>query len=326
MNKTFTLRRLGKSDLLVSPIGLGCWQFSKAKGMIGKFWPNLPDDEITDIIKVSIDNGVNWFDTAEAYGWGESEKALSRALKKLNKTSDDVIIATKWSPTFRTASSILDTIDKRIEALNGYRIDLHQIHHPYSFSSPREEMRKMAELVNENKIRFIGVSNFSAKKMRKAQEELSKYNLNLTSNQVVYNLLNRKIETNGVLDTAKELGISIIAYSPLAQGLLTGKIHDNPEIIKDKPGIRKHQRAFKQKSLEKSLPVIKILRELAEKYDATSSEVALNWLINYHGDLVVAIPGATKTYQAEENANSANFKLTDEEMQKLNSVSVPFKK
>jgi aryl-alcohol dehydrogenase-like predicted oxidoreductase len=318
-------RKLGNSELSITPIGLGCWQFSKGKGIIGKFWPDLSDDEITEIVKVSIVNGVNWFDTAEVYGWGESEKALSRALKKLNKASDEVIIATKWSPTFRTAGSILDTIDKRIEVLNGYKIDLHQIHHPYSFSSPREEMRKMAELVNKNKIRYIGVSNFSAEKMKIVVNELSKFNLNLISNQVVYNLLNRKIETNGVMDTAKELGISVIAYSPLAQGLLTGVIHNDPNVLRNKPGIRKYLKAFKQKGLEKSIPVIELLKKFAEKYNATPSQVALNWLVNFHGYTVVAIPGATKVYQARDNANSMKFKLTDEEMHQLDSISASFK-
>jgi aryl-alcohol dehydrogenase-like predicted oxidoreductase len=325
MEDFIKLRRLGKSNLMVSPIGLGCWQFSKGKGMIGKFWPKLSNDDINEIVKVSIEGGINWFDTAEVYGWGESEKALSRALKNLGENSNDVIIATKWSPTLRTASSIPKTIDTRLGMLNGYRIDLYQVHHPYSFSSVRSEMRAMAELVKEKKIRYVGVSNFSAEKMKIAKDELSKYDIDLISNQVVYSLVNRKIETNGILETAKELGISIIAYSPLAQGLLTGKIHDNPGILKTKPGLRKHQKAFKQKGLKISLPVIELLKEFAEKCNVTPAQVALNWLINYHGDIVVAIPGATKVYQAKDNAGSMNFKLTHEKMQNLSEVSSHFK-
>ena len=325
MEDFIKLRRLGKSKLMVSPVGLGCWQFSKGKGMIGKFWPLLSDDDITEIVKLSFEGGINWFDTAEVYGWGESEKALSRALKNLGKNSNDVIIATKWSPTFRTASSIPKTIDTRLGMLNGYRIDLYQVHHPYSFSSVRSEMRALAELVNEKKIRYVGVSNFSAEKMKIAKDELCKYDIDLISNQVVYSLLNRKIETNGILETAKDLDISIIAYSPLAQGLLTGKIHDNPGILKNRPGLRKHQKAFKQNGLKKSQPVVELLKEFAEKYNVTPAQVALNWLINFHGDIVVAIPGATKIYQARDNAGSMNFKLTHEEMQKLSKVSSHYK-
>lgn len=325
MENFIKLRRLGKSNLLVSSIGLGCWQFSKGKGMIGKFWPNLSNDDITEIVKVSLEGGVNWFDTAEAYGWGESEKALTRALINLKKNSNDVIIATKWSPTFRTANSIPKTIDTRLEMLNEYRIDLYQVHHPYSFSSVRSEMKAMAELVKEKKIRCVGVSNFSAEKMKIAKDELSKYDIDLISNQVVYSLLNRKIETNGIIETAIELDISIIAYSPLAQGLLTGKIHDNPGILKTKPGLRKHQKAFKKNGLKKNQPVVELLKEFAEKYNVSPAQVALNWLINFHGDIVVAIPGATKVYQARDNAGSMNFKLTHEEMQKLSKVSSHYK-
>ena len=325
MEKLFSQRPLGKSNLMVSPIGLGCWQFSKRKGMGGKFWSGLGDNEIKDIVKVSLEGGINWFDTAEAYGWGESEKALTGSLKILGKSSDKIIIATKWWPMFRTATSITRTIDKRIAALNNYRIDLYQIHQSFSFSSIKTEMKEMAKLVNDHKICFIGVSNFPSEKMKIANDELARYGLHLTSNQVKYSLLYRKIETNGILSTAKKLGISIIAYSPLAQGILTGKFHDNPELIKDRPGFRKYMNSFKQKGLDKSLPIIKVLKELAEKYKVTPSQIALNWLISFHGDLIVAIPGATKMSQAKDNAASMKFKLTKNELDYLDKISAPFK-
>ncbi|MCK4647296.1 MAG: aldo/keto reductase, partial [Candidatus Aminicenantes bacterium] len=217
------------------------------------------------------------------------------------------------------------TIDKRLEHLSGFRIDLYQIHQPYSLSSTKAQMNAMAQLVKDHKIRSIGVSNFSAKKMKKAQAELSSLGLDLISNQVVYSLLNRKIETNGILDTARELGVSIIAYSPLAQGIVSGKFHDNPELIRSRPGYRKYMRAFKPKGLEKSRPVVQALEGLAEKYNATPSQIALNWIINFCGDSVVAIPGATKLKQAEENAGSLKFKLAKDELDYLDEVSAPFK-
>jgi len=325
MENILPLRPLGKSDLTISPIGLGCWQFSKGKGLDGKYWAVLDDKEIKNIVSVSLEGGINWFDTAESYGRGESEKALSRALNLLEKSFEDVIIATKWMPLFKTAKSIIKTIDKRIENLNNYRIDLYQVHHPWSFSTTKAEMRAMARLVESQKIRYVGVSNFSAKRMKIAQNELSRYGLNLISNQVKYNLLDRKIETNGILDTAKELGISIIAYSPLAQGLLTGKFHEDPNLIRKRSGPRKYMRAFKPRGLEKSRIVINVLKELAEKYHVTPSQVALNWLINFHGNTVVAIPGATRIYQAKENTGSMRFKLIKEELDYLDKVSAPFK-
>jgi aryl-alcohol dehydrogenase-like predicted oxidoreductase len=325
MENLFSLRRLGKSDLMVSPIGLGCWQFSKGKGLGGKQWPVLQDDEIEKIVSLSLEGGINWFDTAESYGNGESEKNLARALRKSGKSPDEVIVATKWMPLLRSAKSIKKTIDKRLENLGGFRIDLHQIHLPASFSSTEAEMKAMAQLVKARKIRHIGVSNFSAKKMRAAQDALSRHNLNLISNQVRYSLLDRKIETNSILNTAKELGVSIIAYSPLAQGLLSGKFHDNPDLIKKRSGFRKYMGAFKPKGLEKSRAVIEAVRELAGKYLVTPAQIALNWVLQFRGEMVVAIPGATKPEQAKDNADAMKFKLTQDELDHLDEISSPFK-
>lgn len=320
-----TLRQLGKSDLMVTPIGLGTWQFSKSRGTAGKYWGYVDDEEIYNIVKTTLENGINWFDTAEIYGRGESEKALTNALIKLGKNSDDVIIATKWWPVFRRAKSIIKTIDERIDALNNFRIDLYQIHQPYSVSPLKSQMKAMAELVQKGKIRYIGVSNFSAKKMKKAYFELQKYDITLVSNQVQYNLLNRKIETNGIMKIAKKYGISIIAYSPLSQGILTGKFHENPDLIKNRPGYRKYKRAFKPEYLERTRGLINTLKEIGRKYNATPAQVALNWLVNFHNDLVVAIPGASSAKQAESNANAIKFKLTQEELDQINRITAIYR-
>ena len=325
MENQITLRSLGKSDIKITPIGLGCWQFSKRGNLAGKFWPFLEDELIQDIIRISLQGGINWFDTAEAYGHGASEKILAKSLVALGKKPGDVLIATKWWPMFRFASNIIKTIDVRLDCLNPFPIDLYQVHQPYGFSSEVKEMEAMAKLVQAKKIKQVGVSNFSASKLRSAWETLQKSGINLLSNQVQYSLLSRKIETNGVLDTAKELGITIIAYSPLAQGLLTGKFHDNPELLKN-IGYRKHFSMFKPKGLEKSRPVTEMLKKLAMKYGVTASQVALNWLIHFHGDTVVAIPGATKARHAEENIGTMKFKLSPEDMRLLDEVSAGYKK
>ena len=319
-----TLRSLGNSGMMVTPIGLGCWQFSKQNNLAGKFWPKLEDDLITKVVALSLEGGINWFDTAEVYGKGASEKALAKALQAAGKKPGEVLIATKWWPMFRFASNIPATIAERIEALNPYPIDLYQVHQPWGFSGEKSEVSAMAELLVQKKIKYIGVSNFSAKKMKNAWETLDKKGIPLASNQMPYSLLNRKIESSGVMEMAKKLGISIIAYSPLAQGLVTGKFHDNPELLKN-IGLRKHTSLFKPAGFEKSRPVINLVKELALKHNVTPSQVALNWVINYHGDTVVAIPGATKEVHVKENTGAMSFRLSDEDMLRLDKVSAIFK-
>ncbi len=226
------LRQLGRTETMVTPIGLGCRQFSQGAGMVGAYWSNLDQEQITTIVERSLIAGVSWFDTAEAYGWGKSEEALSRALQQIGRPPGSVTIATKWFPALRFARNIRKTIEARLAALAPYGVDLYQIHNPLSFSSVSARMREMAELVEHGRVRAVGVSNFSATAMRAAHEELSRHGVSLATNQVRYSLLDRQIETNGVLETAQELGVTIIAYSPLAQGILTGKFHEDPQQIK----------------------------------------------------------------------------------------------
>lgn len=321
MAQNMPLRKLGKSDLTVSAVGLGCWQFAQGKGFFGNYWATLKDEEILEIIRTSLGGGVNWFDTAEAYGGGQSERALSGALKTLGVKPEAVLIATKWRPFFRTARSIIETIDARLEALDGYPIALHQIHQPFSLSPVRLQMNAMADLVQAGKIRYVGVSNFSASRMRLAHQELGRRGLPLVSNQVRYNLLDRSIEKNGILDAARELGISIIAYSPLAQGLLTGKFHERPQLIRSKPGFRKHLKAFRPSGLGSSYPVVEALRRQAKKYGRTPGQIALNWLLSAQGEMVVAIPGATSAAQARENAGATDFTMSHEDMEFLSSTA-----
>jgi aryl-alcohol dehydrogenase-like predicted oxidoreductase len=318
-------RRLGKSELIVSAIGLGCWQFSRGKGLGGQYWPALSEEEITGIVETSLKGGVNWFDTAESYGGGESERSLALALKRLGKVPGDIIIATKWRPVFRTAKSIVKTIDERLEILGNFPIDLYQIHNPLSFSSIEKQIKTIAGLAKTNKIRYIGVSNFSAKQMKISHALLQEEGIPLVSNQVRYNLLYRKIEQNGILETAQELGIAIIAYSPLAQGLLSGKFHDDQKLILSRVGYRKYLAAFRPKGLDQSRPVIAALRVVAQKHKATLSQVALSWVINTRGENVVAIPGATRISQSGENAASMKIQLSKDDLDYLDNVSASVK-
>lgn len=321
MNITCEYRNLGKSDLKISPIGLGCWQFSKRNGLVGKYWSKLSSEEIKQIVKISLEGGINWFDTAEAYGWGESEKALDTALKELGSLADHAMIATKWWPIFRSASSISGTIQDRINCLGGRKIHLYQIHQPYSVSSIESQMKEMAKLVREGKVLLAGVSNFSEKQMREAHRVLADEGIPLVSNQVKYSLLDRRIEQNGILEAAKELGITIIAYSPLEQGILTGKFHQNPTLVRDTKGPRRYMSSFRSHGLKRTQSFIDVLEEIAQKRGRTISQVALNWLIHAHGDTIVTIPGASKLEQAKDNVGALQFRLTEDEIKEIDAAS-----
>ena len=287
-------------------------------GLIGRMFPVIPQDEKNAIIKAALDGGMNWFDTAEMYGAGVSEQSLATGLKAAGKSDRDVIIATKWQPFLRTAHNIPRSINDRLHFLGGFSIGNYMVHQPYSFSSPEAEMNAMADLLEAGKIRSVGVSNFNPARMRRAHSALAKRGIPLAVNQVRYSLMNREIETNGVLATARELGVTIIAYTPVARGLLTGKYHKNPDLLNRMSGWRK---ASIQRNLERTRPLIITMDEIATKYSATIAQVALNWLINFNGEIVVTIPGATMVHQAEESAGAMMFRLTGDELTRLDDMS-----
>lgn len=319
------LRPLGRSPIAVSSIGLGCWQLSGGRGLAGSYWPALPVETENRIVATSLAAGVNWFDTAEMYGGGRSEAALARALVAAGKRDGDVVVATKWWPAFRTAGSIRATIATRLARLAPFGIDLHQVHQPTALATTAAQMNAMADLVAAGKVRTVGVSNFSAARMRAAHRALAARGVALVSNQMPYSLLNRRIETNGVLAAAQERGITIIAYSPLAQGVLTGKFHQDPDLIRSRPGPRKWLPSFGRRGLEQSRPLVAALQEVAAAHGATPSQVALAWLVQCHGETVVAIPGATRVRQAEENAGAMSVRLGDDELARLDQLSRPFR-
>jgi len=311
-------RHLGKTEILVTPIGLGVMELAGGGGLIGRAFPVIPQEEKNAIIKAALDGGINWFDTAEMYGAGVSEQSLAIGLKAAGKSDEEVVIATKWQPILRTARNIPLTIGNRLHFLGGYSIGNYMVHQPYSFSSPEAEMNAMADLVEAGKIRSVGVSNFNPARMRRAHAALEKRGLPLAVNQVRYNLLDRNIETNGVLETARELGITIIAYTPVARGLLTGKYHKDPGLLEHVPGWRK---AGMKRDLERTRPLINSMEEIAASHGATVAQVALNWLVYFKGNIVVTIPGATKVRQAEESAGAMNFRLSNDELALLDEMS-----
>lgn len=316
---TIEERELGHTGIQVTPIGLGVMQFSGGKGLYGKIFPAISAEEKTAIVKAALQGGINWFDTAELYGFGVSERSLSAGLKALGVGNGDVVIGTKWLPLFRGAGDIPRSIHDRLGYLDGYGIDLYLVHQPWAFSLVEAQMDVMADLVEAGLVRSVGVSNFNAGKMRRAQAALAKRGLPLATNQMEYSLLNRRIESNGVLAAAKELGVTITAYTPLGYGLLTGKYHRDPDLFSQTP------RAFLLKrKFESSRPIVEALEEIGKKYNATPGQVALNWLVHFQGETVVAIPGATRVEHARESAGAMGFRLSGEEMNRLDELSKGF--
>lgn len=316
------LRSLGKTGIRITPIGLGMMEFSGGGGLMGFAFPTISQEEKNATVRAALQGGINWFDTAELYGKGVSEASLAKALIAAGKSDDEVVVATKWWPLLRTARNIPRSIQDRIRYLDGYSISLYMVHQPFSFSSPEAEMDAMADLVAAGKIRAVGVSNFNADGMRRAHQQLQKRGLPLAANQVLYSLLDRSIEANGILDTAKELGVTIIAYTPLASGLLTGKYHKNPELLHKKPF---YWRGVLQRGLKKSRPLVQALEEIGARHNATPAQVALNWVIHIHGEIIVTIPGATKVHQAQESAGAQRFKLAEDEIARLDELSRHYK-
>ncbi|HAF63164.1 MAG TPA: aldo/keto reductase [Anaerolineaceae bacterium] len=314
-------RKFGNSDHHVSAIGLGCWQFSGNRGLAGRFWGDMDESTIRSIVQTSLEGKVNWFDTAEMYGGGYSERSLSAALQSLSIQEQDTFIATKWNPVLRFASSIGHSFVDRETNLAPYPIRVLQVHNPSSLSSIEKQMQAMAALVHAGKIEMVGVSNFSLDQMKKANEALKAVGLTLASNQMRYHLLDRSIETNGVLDYARQHGITIIAYSPLAQGLLTGRYHEQPNLIRKRPGFRKYLPAFSENSLHRTQPLIEILKDIAGEHNATPAQVALRWVVQARGENVIAIPGASSAHQAQQNAAVMDLELTSAEIHLLDKIS-----
>ncbi|MFN2144278.1 MAG: aldo/keto reductase [Anaerolineales bacterium] len=311
-------RKLGHSDLYVTPIGLGVMQFAGGRGIFRQLF-NYFDQPVKDeIVRSALEGGINWFDTAEMYGNGRSERALRDALVNNGVADEDVLIASKWWPVPRFAGSIRRTIGTRLGNLSPYTLDLHQVHWPNSFSSPETQMNVMADLVEAGKIRAVGVSNFGETYTHRAHQALVKRGLGLASNQVQFSLLHRDIEQNGILKAAKELGVTIIAWSPLASGLLSGKFHKDAQILANTPKTRRRRLAGQLKATQ---PLIDVLDEIAQRHGKSISQVALNWTIHFHGETVMAIPGASKVRHAQEAAGVLDFRLTDAEMAQLDELT-----
>lgn len=270
------------------------------------------DRDIGEAFQKSVEGGINFFDTAEMYGKGRSEVLLGECLRKT--AAPGRIVATKFAPwpLRLRRSALLQALRASLARLGLERVDLYQVHFPYSLVPVEAWAEALADAVEAGLARAVGVSNYSAAQMRRAHEVLARRGIPLASNQVEYHLLNRKVERNGVLQCCRELEVALIAYSPLDKGLLTGKY--TPE--KRPQGPRRYMASAGK--LRRIQPLLEFLRELGQRHQGKSaSQVALNWLICKGA---IPIPGAKNPSQAEENAAAMGWRLSTTEAGALDAM------
>lgn len=306
---------LGSTNITVPQLCVGTWAWGDQ--LFWSYGKEYDESQVRDAFKVSLETGVNFFDTAELYGLGESEKLLGRLMQEMNQP---VLIATKYFPLPWRFShdAVADALTASLRRLQVPSVALYQVHQPFDFFMGQKTlMNSLAKEVKQGRIGAIGVSNYSADQMRQAQEILAAQGVPLAVNQMPYSLLGRQIESNGVLETARQLGITILAYSPLAQGLLTGKY--TLENYQHPTGARRLDPRFSREGLEKITPLINLLKEIGQKYDRTPAQVSLNWLIAQGN--VIPIPGAKNADQAQQNAGALGWTMTQEEIDRIEQAT-----
>ena len=272
-------KNLGRSNVKIPVLGLGTWG-------IGGFSTKstASDDDDVKALIFGLDLGMRFIDTAEMYAGGHTEELVAKALE--NKR-ESVFLATKVSPEHFSSEDVLKACDASLRRLKTEHVDLYQAHWPNPRIPISETVKAMERLVRDGKVRFIGVSNFSVEQTRQAQEALSI--VDVVSNQVEYNLLDRSIEAD-LLPYAEKEHITIIAYSPLARGKIAmGSIRENRW---------------------------RIIDEVAAKYGKTRNQVALNWLITKQS--VIAIPKSANPAHLNENLGAQSWNMNHEDFEALN--------
>ncbi len=299
-------RTLGKSDVQITPILMGTWQAGKRN------WTGIDDNDSIKTIRAAFEAGITTIDTAEIYGDGHSERIVAQALSDVR---DRVEYATKVFANHLKYEQVIEACDRSLKNLNTDYIDLYQIHWPAgAFNSeivPIEEtMKALNELKQQGKIRAIGVSNFSRVQLESAAE----YG-RIDSLQPPYSLFWRHVEQDA-MPYCIENNISIIAYSPLAQGLLTGKFGPGHEF--EPNDNRASNRLFKGKNMENAQAALTKLRPIAASHNCTLAQLALAWLIAQ--PQANAIAGARYREQAVANAQAASVQLSAEELQEIDRI------
>lgn len=308
---------LGRSPLTVVPLGVGCWAWGDRK-----FWRYEEEHGLADVVEAFAAcraAGLNFYDTAESYGWGKSEKIVGSLIRR---SGEPFLLATKYAPLAGRGGidALRRGIGSSLRRVGLPAIDLYQIHWADQEELPiRPAMEVLADAVEAGQVRAVGVSNFSAAELRVAHDTLARRGIPLASQQVHYSLLHRSPEVDGVLDTCRELDIALLAYSPLEQGLLTGKYRPGnlPE------GPRRDTPWFSEENVAAAQPVLAELNRMAATHEVDIAAVALAWLLARPG--VIPLPGARSGSQASRNARALDVQLTETELATLDAVSSPWR-
>ncbi|PWI47667.1 hypothetical protein CEE45_10395 [Candidatus Heimdallarchaeota archaeon B3_Heim] len=302
---------LGTSETKISQIGLGTWQFGSKGWGYGK---DFGKQDAIDIVHRALELGVNLIDTAEVYGGGKSEIILGQALEGYNR--EDFVIVSKFLPTAIRPSAVNRALAKSLKRLKTDYLDVYLIHWPNPLLPLGATLQHMEKMVDEGLIRHIGISNFGLKRFQKAQSKMQKHPIDVS--QLNYSMAKSKVK-DLFLPYAEENNVTIMAYSPLGQGFLTGKYN-----AKNAPkGTRRMNRLYTKSNFKRAAPMLEELNTVAQLHDVSMAQVALSWLIKDKS--VVAIPGAKNITQLETNIQASELNLTSSEIDQLNSQASNFK-
>jgi aryl-alcohol dehydrogenase-like predicted oxidoreductase len=294
----------------ISKIGLGTWQFGSAEWGYSQ---QYADQVANAIVRRALELGVTLFDTAEIYGFGRSERILGKAL---GDVAGSVFLTTKMFPVMPGSLIVQQRAGASMRRLGVDRLDLYQVHWPHPLIRDGTIMHGMAALQRAGLIGEVGVSNYSLPRWRAAEEALGS---RVLSNQVNYSLIVRSPERD-LLPFAQAHDRVVIAYSPLAQGFLSGR-YDRDSRPTD--GVRQANQLFRPDSLDRASDLIGVLREVAVAHTATPAQIALAWVIQHPA--VAAIPGASSVEQLESNVAAAEIRLSGDEYQALHMASARFR-
>ncbi|CAA7394080.1 unnamed protein product [Spirodela intermedia] len=312
--------KLGGSDLKVTKLGIGAWAWGDTTYWNDLQWNDRKLKDAKGAFDASIDSGITFFDTAEVYGAGfsgaiNSETLIGRFIKE-RKISDlnEIAIATKFAalPWRLGRQSVVSALKGSLSRLGLSSVDLYQLHWPGIWGN-EGYIDGLGDAVEQGLVKAVGVSNYSEKRLRDAHSQLKKRGIPLAVNQVNYSLIYRLPEENGVKATCDELGVSLIAYSPIAQGILSGKY------TAANPPTGPRGRIYTPEFLTKLEPLIARIKEIGLSYSKTPTQVVLNWLLCQEN--VLPIPGAKNAEQAREFAGALGWRLSDDEVAELRSIA-----